>query len=260
MGRQRNTGKLNLAEAFARVQRGMLAQLSVGSMIDHSAIVGAASEQLWLQLFERYLPKRYRAAPAFVIDSRGNRSQQIDLVVFDNLYSPLFFPHESALHVAAESVYAVFEIKSYFSHHHIGYAAEKAASVRRLRRTSIPVMVGGKKRYPARLQPILTGLLATAFDWPAGEFEKTLRRCLMRLKPAERLDLGCSLAGGAFEYRAGRPVSIAPAEESLMFFLVRLLARLQACGTAPAADLGAYLKNAKSAAEAEEAEKVALLR
>jgi hypothetical protein len=251
MGRQPNTGKLNLGEAFARVQKGMLAHLSVGSMIDHSAIVGTASEQLWLQLFERYLPRRYRAAPAFVVDSRGNRSRQIDLVVFDNLYSPLLFPHESALHVPAEGVYAVFEIKSYFSHHHIDYAAEKAASVRALKRTSVRVMVGGKKRDAARVQPILAGLLATSFDWPKPEFEGSLRRALMRVKPAERLDLGCSLDGGAFEYRAGRPIRIAPAEEALLFFLVRLLARLQAGGTAPAADLGAYLKNAKSGGEAE---------
>ena len=250
MGLQPNRGrKLNLAEAFARVQKGMLAQLSVGSMINHSAIVGAASEQLWLQFFERYLPRRYRAAPAFVIDSCGNRSQQIDLVVFDNLYSPLFFPHESALHVAAESVYAVFEIKSYFSLHHIEYAADKAASVRALKRTSVPVMVGGKTRYPARLQPILTGLLATTFDWPPLEFEKTLRKCLMMLKPSERLDLGCALEGGSFEYRAGCPITVAPPEQSLLFFLVRLLVRLQACGTAPAADLGAYLKNAKLGSE-----------
>jgi len=242
MGLQLKHGKLNLGEAFARVQKEMLAKLSVGSMIDHSALVGSASEQLWLQLFERHLPKRYRAAPAFVIDSCGNRSRQIDLVIFDNLYSPLFFPHESALHVAAESVYAVFEIKSYFSHHHIRYAAEKAASVRALKRTSVPVMVGGKARYPAKLQPILAGLLATSYAFPDGEFEKRLRQALMKLKPAERLDLGCSLEGGAFEYQVGRSIAMAPAEGALLFFVVRLLARLQACGTASAADLGAYLK------------------
>ena len=241
--------KLNLAEAFARVQKGMLAQLSVGSMIDHSAIVGAASEQCWLQLFERYLPKRYRAAPAFVIDSRGNRSRQIDLVIFDNLYSPLLFPHESALHVPAESVYAVFEIKSFFSQQHIRYAAEKAASVRALKRTSVRVTVGGKKRYAAKLQPILAGLLGTTTIWPALEFEKTLRETLMLLKPSERLDLGCALDGGAFEYRARCPLTVAPPHESLLFFLVRLLQRLQASGTAPAADLGAYLKAAKSSTE-----------
>jgi len=241
-----NTRRLNLAEAFARVQKGMLAQLSVGSMIDHSAIVGAASEQCWIQLLERYLPKRYRAAPAFVVDSRGERSRQIDLVIFDNLYSPLLFPHESALHVPAESVYAVFEIKSYFSHHHLRYAAEKAASVRTLKRTSVRVPAGGQTRRPTRLQPILAGLLGTTSPWPALEFEKTLRESLMKFKPTERLDLGCALDGGAFEYRARCPITIAPAAESLMFFLVRLLERLQACGTAPAADLGAYLKSAQS--------------
>jgi len=92
------------------------------------------------------------------------------------------------------------------------------------------------------LQPILAGLLATSSDFPGGGFEKSVRQALMTLKPAERLDLGCALEGGAFEYRAGRSIAMAPAEGALLFFVVRLLARLQACGTAPAADLGAYLK------------------
>ena len=195
------------------------------------------------------MPKRYRAAPAFVVDSRGDRSRQIDLVIFDNLYSPLLFPHESGLHVPAESVYAVFEIKARFTQPYIRYAAEKAASVRTLKRTSVRVPVGGQKRCATRLQPILAGLLATTSAWPALDFEKTLRESLMKLKPSERLDLGCALDGGAFEYRARCPITIAPPGESLLFFLVRFLERLQACGTAPAADLSAYLKAARSSSE-----------
>ena len=239
MARPPDSGKCNLAEVFARVQKEMLAQLSTGTMFEHPSAAGTASEQCWLQLFERYLPQRYRAAPAFVIDSRGRRSRQIDLAIFDNLYSPLLFPHDSGLHVPAESVYAVFEIKPFFSGHHIRYAAEKAASVRALKRTSVRLIAGGKKHAPIPPQPILAGLLATTSDWPAAAFEKSLRATLKLLKPSERLDLGCALDRGSFE--RNRTLKISSPGRSLAFFFLRFIDRLRACGTAPAADLNAYL-------------------
>ena len=219
----------------------MLAQLSTGGIFEHPSAAGTASEQCWLQLFERYLPKRYRAAPAFVIDSRGNRSRQIDLAIFDNLYSPLLFPHESGLHVPAESIYAVFEIKPFFSGHHIRYAAEKAASVRALKRTSAALIVGGKSLPPTPPKPILAGLLATTSDWPAKSFENSLKATLMLLKPSERLDLGCALDRGSFEH--AHTIKISSQSRALAFFFLRLIDRLQATGTAPAADIKAYLKN-----------------
>jgi len=240
MARPPDSGKLDLAKAFARVQNEMLAQLSTGTMFEHPSAAGTASEQCWLQLFERYLPKRYRAAPAFVIDSRGRRSRQIDLAIFDNLYSPLLFPHESGLHVAAESVYAVFEVKPFFSGHHIRYAAEKAASVRALKRTSVSLIAGGKNSSAIQPRPILAGLLATTSDCPASKFEKSLRASLMLVKPSERLDIGCALDRGSFEYN-GRTLKFSPPERSLAFFFLRLSDRLRSCGTAPAADLNAYL-------------------
>ena len=154
MPRSPDSGQLDLSEVFRRVQRQMLAQLAVGRLFEHASSAGAATEQHWLELFHRYLPRRYRATPAFVIDSAGRRSRQIDIAIFDNLYSPLLFPHDSGVHVPAESVYAVFEVKPTISKQWIRDAADKAASVRALRRTSL------------RPKPILAGLLATSWSGP----------------------------------------------------------------------------------------------
>src|SRR6185437_10945142 len=110
----------------------MLAQLRVGGLFEHASSMGAATEHQWLDLLRKYLPRRYRCAPAFVIDSAGRRSRQIDVAIFDNLYSPPLFPHDSGQHVPAESVYAVFEVKPTISKQWIRDAAEKAASVRSL--------------------------------------------------------------------------------------------------------------------------------
>ena len=62
-------------------------------------------------MLDTYLPKRYQAAKAHVVDSLGNFSQQIDVVVFDRQYSPFIFTYENETIIPAESVYAVFEAK-----------------------------------------------------------------------------------------------------------------------------------------------------
>ncbi len=242
MPRTPDSGRIDLAEVFYSVQEEMLAQLAVGGFFEHPSAAGTATERHWLDLFNRYLPKRYRATPAFVIDSEGRRSRQIDICIFDNLYSPLLFPHASGLHVPAESVYAVFEVKPTFSKQWIRDAAEKGASVRALRRTSVRVMSGNKLRPPIHPMPILAGLLATTSVWTPPTFSKNLKVALTAT--SNSLDLGCCLEHGSFEQT--KKITVSTQEESLIFFILRLLERLRAQGTAPAADLMKYGRHLES--------------
>jgi hypothetical protein len=62
-------------------------------------------------LLDTYLPKRYQVATAHVVDSEGNFSDQIDVVVFDRQYSPFIFSYQGQTIIPAESVYGVFEAK-----------------------------------------------------------------------------------------------------------------------------------------------------
>ncbi len=223
---------------FLQVQQEMLSQLAAGELFEHPTTSGAVTEHHWLELLNRYLPHRYRAASAFIVDADGQRSRQIDIAIYDNLYSPLLFPDAAGLHIPAESVYAVFEVKQDVNQRLIRDAGGKAASVRRLRRTSIPVISAGASRPAIRCQPIIAGILALRSGWPT-RFEKRLPQALARLAPAERLDLGCALRNGAFELTK-RGIQLSSAEEALIFFMLRLLDRLRAIGTAPAPDLMAY--------------------
>ena len=239
MPRKPDSGQLDLREFFLCVQYEMLSQLSVSGLFEHASTAGAATERHWIDLFNRYLPQRYRTTPAFVVDSTGRRSRQIDIAIFDNLYSPLMFPHTSGLHIPAESVYAIFEVKPTFSKQWIREASEKAASVRRMSRTSVPIIAGGKTRTAIRPAPILAGLLASTSIWNKETFDQNLRSALKALPIADRLDLGCSLEHGSFE-QTKKGVKISTADESLIFFILRLLDRLRQMGTAPAADLMKY--------------------
>lgn len=91
----------------------------------HSVVKGDATEQTWLKIFQDYLPKRYQAEKAHIVDSKGNFSEQIDIVIFDRQYSPFIFKFKGATIVPAESVYAVFEIKQKINSHNISYTQKK---------------------------------------------------------------------------------------------------------------------------------------
>ncbi|MBI3697386.1 MAG: hypothetical protein HY238_21435 [Acidobacteria bacterium] len=248
MGRPADSGRIDLSRIFLRVQREMLAHLAVGELFEHATSCGAATERQWISMLNQYLPQRYRASSAFVIDADGRRSRQIDIAVYDNLYSPLLFPHESGQHLPAESVYAVFEVKQILTRQLLRDAAVKAASVRALRRTSVPVIAAGAPRPAFRPAPVLAGVLAHATVW-RGSFHKRLPALLRLLPPQRRLDLGCVLQEGAFEVVPSprlRKVRLSTPEESLIFFILRLLDRLRQAGTAPAADLMDYGRSLQS--------------
>src|SRR5580693_5592284 len=96
----------------------------------HPVTKGDASEGVWLKLLQEYLPMRYQAETAHVVDSTGAFSEQIDVVVFDRQYSPFIFKFEGQIIIPAESVYAVFEAKQAINAEHVAYARKKVASVR----------------------------------------------------------------------------------------------------------------------------------
>jgi len=137
----------------------------------HPGTKGDASEEVWLKLLQDYLPERYRAERAHVVDSEGAFSEQIDVVVFDRQYSPLILHYENQKIIPAESVYAVFEVKQSVDATYIKYAQKKVASVRRLHRTSLPIPHAGGTYEAKPLIPVLGGLLAFESDWtpPLGD-------------------------------------------------------------------------------------------
>ena len=127
--------------------------------VAHASAKGESTEEVWRTLFTKYLPQRYAAAKATVVDSKGKFSDQIDIVLFDRQYTPLIFEHHGQMVVPAEAVYALFESKQDIRPRFVRYAQKKVASVRRLHRTSAPVQTIDGQRTAAP-QPILAGFLA----------------------------------------------------------------------------------------------------
>ena len=207
----------------------------------HPTTKGDASEEVWLEMLRKYLPERYQAAKAHVVDSRGMFSEQIDVVVFDRQYSPFIFNFQGQTIIPAESVYSAFEAKQAINADEVAYAQGKVASVRRLHRTSLPIPHAGGT-YPAKTPAhILGGLLTFDSDWnpPLG---KPLTDALSKGSPDERLDLGCVAAHGTFGCDQKGCYSLVPQGKPATAFLFELIARLQATATVPMIDIRAYAK------------------
>lgn len=208
--------------------------------LSHTVAKGDASENIWLELLQKYLPKRYQAEKAFVVDSNGKFSEQIDVVIFDRQYSPFIFDYEGQKIVPAESVYAVFEAKQSLDADYIKYAQGKIQSVRNLHRTSLPIPYAGGT-YPAKPPvKIYGGILSLESDWkPAMGIP--LETALNADKG--NLDLGCIATHGYFMYdNATESYQFFAGGKPATAFLFQLISLLQFSGTVPMIDVLAYFQ------------------
>lgn len=226
-----------LRDAFVDVQQVLALNLRLATAsIGHPGVKGGVNEGHWIDILRAYLPNRYQVDTGIVIDSLGGRSDQIDVVIFDRQYTPTMLDQKSHRYIPAEAVYAVLECKPRFQGD-LGYAGEKAASVRRLKRTSVAITHAGGVFQPRAPFPVVSGMLAARSGWSDGLGKAFLAN--LPTEADERLDCGCALDDGGFDVFGGG-LETYGSEGALIRFLFRLLGKLQSLGTVPAIDWNAY--------------------
>lgn len=248
MVKRRKIKSVDLKRIFLGLQTEMVAKLrSSRANVKHPTAKGNVTEGSWRRLLETYLPKRYAVESAFVIDSGGNISEQVDLVIFDRHFSPFLFHEDGAIYIPAESVYAVFEIKQEATSANLSYAAKKAESVRRLTRTSATIPHAGGKFSPIVPKEIIAGFLALTSVGKQTSLPQFFTDGLKKLPPGKRINLACVLERGAvslnFPQNGLVNVLTFPPEQALINFFLSLLSMLQAVGSVPAMDIKAYWKS-----------------
>lgn len=190
-----------LKELFNGLQGQMLAQLNTNrKFITHSGSKGDALEETWIEWLRKYLPNRYSVDKAIVIDSTGNTSDQLDIVIYDNWFTPFIFSQNGFNYIPAEGVYAVFEVKpdikgNVESQSFIEYAGNKIQSVRRLKRTSTNIINAGKSNEPREFTKIIGGILSSTSTFKK---QTTLINKLKGLKSSQGIDIGCIADYGCF--------------------------------------------------------------
>lgn len=113
-----------------------LANLDAAKQIPHPGESGRARENILATVIAKLLPGDFSVSTGFVIDARGQRSKQIDLVVYRTDYHPVFSIGD-VKHFVVESVAAVIENKaSITSRDTFRQAVENIKSVKSLDRTN----------------------------------------------------------------------------------------------------------------------------
>jgi hypothetical protein len=263
--------KVDLKQMFSGLQKQMSAQLNTNrEYINHPGSKGDALENAWIEWLRKYLPNRYCVDKAIVIDHEGNTSQQLDIVIYDNWFTPFIFNQNGFCYIPAEGVYAVFEVKPDIQGNvgdksYIDYAGEKIESVRVLKREAASFINGGKKIDPRPLTKIVGGILCSTNSF-TPENNNTIEKHLKRLENLKSIDLGCIADYGSFyvDYSPNQEIEIVGQEAYLEFYRKRQFNKLkfsavehsfvtffmqltrylqQAIGTIPAINLNKYLEN-----------------
>lgn len=263
--------KIDLKQLFQGLQSQMTSQLNTNrEFILHPGSKGDSLENAWIEWLQKYLPNRYSVDKAIVIDHEGNTSHQIDIVIYDNWFTPFIFSQNGFHYIPAEGVYAVFEVKpdiqgSVEGKTYIEYAAEKIESVRVLKRTSTNMINSGRKLEPRGLTKIIGGIL-TSTNTFTHKNNDTIEKHLTAQSGLKGIDIGCIADYGFFyidyngneneaeadfnkritDYYNSRninKISFSDVDNSLVSFFLQLTRYLQqAIGTIPAIDLNAYSK------------------
>lgn len=233
----------SLLQVYASVHEEIQSKLGIArKTLAHPTTKGDASEDVWIQLFNDYLPHRYKAAKAHVADSMGSFSDQLDVVIFDRQYSPLVFCFQEQWIIPAESVYAVFEVKQKIDLVMVKCAQQKVASVRRLTQTSLPIPHAGGTHDPKPPIQIIGGILTLESEWTPA-LGDSFKKALETEDTDERLDIGCIAAHGYFHLGSSLDnLNISYTDKAATGFLFKLISLLQASGTVPMIDIEAYSK------------------
>ncbi|WP_342488195.1 DUF6602 domain-containing protein [Bacillus sp. FSL M8-0266] len=113
MGETERTGKVEqlILENYQRLNSMISEEVDFAS--NHGGLTGDSREVMWMEFFRKIIPKKYSLAQGvIIIDSDGNHSNEVDIAVFDEQYTPYVFQHNSLKFIPIEAVAVAIECKS----------------------------------------------------------------------------------------------------------------------------------------------------
>lgn len=101
----------HILENYVQNEKALVNQLYFKT--DHGPTIGGFREDIWRGMFEQIVPKKFVIEQSiFIIDSKGNVSNEVDLAIFDEIYTPYIFRYGRLKFVPIEAVAVAVECKS----------------------------------------------------------------------------------------------------------------------------------------------------
>lgn len=121
---------------FERLEAKLSADFNLlRNLVKHPGERGALVEQGFLEILSSHIPEGFGVTSGFVVDSLGNSSRQIDIIVYNKSVTPFVFRGAISV-IPIECVIMALEIKSHINSEAIKDAAKKGTSIKQLSRNA----------------------------------------------------------------------------------------------------------------------------
>lgn len=122
-----------IRKCIARIE----ADFEFSAIIDHNSAKGAFREEIVKKFFRPFLPNAYGISGGQAFGADGTISKQLDVVIYDAIYSYIAPYMKDFAYFPCESVYGNIEIKSVLNSQSFKEAVENIASLKALKRERI---------------------------------------------------------------------------------------------------------------------------
>lgn len=113
-----------------------LAKLRVAALSKNPSIKGTSREEVIREFMRCFLPSSYAIGHGEVFSDHNERSKQVDVIIHDNVFSPVFKTDDGGILVPCEAVYGTAEVKTRLDTNGWKMALANVASVKKLKRAA----------------------------------------------------------------------------------------------------------------------------
>lgn len=147
---------MDIQQIFDEVAKKMVSDFEEAKKVfTHPGLKGTSHENSVRTFLEKYLPKSIDLSTGTIIDSLGNMSRQLDVIISDSKKTPIFFSSGEIRVVPVECVYSVIEVKTYVDKTELERIYINLESVKKLKKTAY---------YPEKM--IVYNVNLYGKDWP----------------------------------------------------------------------------------------------
>jgi hypothetical protein len=125
---------MKLLEALRRRGLRIAGELEESKLLEHMGDRGRFREVVIRDFLRPFLPPSYGLSSGEIFSGEGEQSAQIDIIIYDAVFSTVLFQDKPDLLFPAESVFGSIEVKSHLSPDELDVACSSVRSVKSLKR------------------------------------------------------------------------------------------------------------------------------
>lgn len=102
----------DIKENYLKMEMELVTQLNY-DVTNHQLTAGTYREEIWADFFRKIVPRKFNITRSvFIIDSKENISNEVDIAIYDEQYTPYIFNYGLIKFIPIEAVAAVVQCKS----------------------------------------------------------------------------------------------------------------------------------------------------